>query len=104
MRRRSGGAAPSSVVYRIFETGPFKADLRKLDPSVRARLELKLRNQLYAALGQSPRFGPNIKRLSGYEPPTWRYRVGHWRLFYSIDDGEGVVFMLAAEPRDRAYR
>jgi mRNA-degrading endonuclease RelE of RelBE toxin-antitoxin system len=92
------------VVYRIFETEPFKADLRKLDPSIRARLQLKLRNQVYAALGQSPRFGPNIKRLSGYEPPTWRYRAGQWRLFYSIDDAESIVFMLAAEPRDRAYR
>jgi mRNA interferase RelE/StbE len=92
------------VAYRIFETEPFKGDLRKLDPSVRARLELKLRNQVYAALGQSPRFGPNIKRLSGYEPPTWRYRFGDWRLFYSIDDAEGIVFMLAAETRDRAYR
>ena len=92
------------MVYRIFETEPFKAALRKLDPSVRARLQLKLRNQVYAALSQSPRFGPNIKRLSGYEPPTWRYRAGPWRLFYSIDDGARVVFMLAAEPRDRAYR
>jgi mRNA interferase RelE/StbE len=92
------------VVYRIFETEPFKADLRKLDPSVRARLELKLRNQVYAALGQSPRFGPNIKRLAGHEPPTWRYRAGRWRLFYAIDDGGRIVFMLAAEARDRAYR
>ena len=102
MRRRSGGGAPSSVVYRIFATEPFKAALRKLDPSVRARLQLKLRNQVYASLSRSPRFGPNIKRLSGYEPPTWRYRAGQWRLFYSIDDGEGVAFMLAAEPRARA--
>jgi len=92
------------VAYRIFETEPFKGDLRKLDASVRARLELKLRNQVYAALGQSPRFGSNVKRLSGFEPPTWRYRFGDWRLFYSIDDAEGIVFMLAAERRDRAYR
>jgi mRNA-degrading endonuclease RelE of RelBE toxin-antitoxin system len=92
------------VAYRLFETAPFRADLRRLDPSVRARLQLKLRNQVYPALSRSPRFGPNIKRLSGYEPPTWRHRIGDWRLFYSIDDAEGIVFMLAAQPRDRAYR
>jgi mRNA-degrading endonuclease RelE of RelBE toxin-antitoxin system len=92
------------VAYRVFETVPFERDLRKLDPSVRARLQMKLRNQVYPALIESPRFGPNIKRLAGYEPPTWRYRFGDWRLFYSIDDEAGTVFMLAAEPRGRAYR
>lgn len=92
------------MAYRIFETAPFKRDLRKLDPSVGARLQMKLRNQVYPSLSRSPRFGPNIKRLAGYEPTTWRYRIGDWRLFYSIDDDESIVFMLAAEPRDRAYR
>ena len=104
MRRRSGGGVPSSVAYRVFETEPFRGDLRRLDPAIRARLELKLRNYVYSALSLSPRFGPNIKQLSGYDPTTWRYRFGDWRLFYTIEDTDGIVFMLAAERRDRAYR
>lgn len=43
------------MVFRIFETEPFKRDLGRLDRSVRARLELKMRNQVYGALRQSPR-------------------------------------------------
>jgi len=92
------------VAYRIFETQQFQKDLRALDSSLRDRLGEKLRVYVYPSIAQTPRYGPNVKRLRTYEPPTWRYRVGDWRFFYTIDDTKKIVFMLAAEPRDRAYR
>ena len=92
------------MAYRVFETEQFQKDLRKLGPSVDVRLEKKLRGHVYPALADSPRYGPNIKRLQGYEPPTWRYRVGAWRFFYTIDDAQQTVFLLTADWRSRAYR
>jgi mRNA interferase RelE/StbE len=45
----------------------------------------------------------NIKKLKGFDPKTWRYRIGAWRFFYGIDDKEQIVFMLAASHRSSAY-
>lgn len=92
------------MAYRIFETEVFRRDLARLDPPARARIEQKLRRYVYPLLKESPRFGPSIKRLQGYEPPTWRWRVGEWRFFYAINEVERIVSMLAAEHRGRAYR
>ncbi|MGZ6987454.1 MAG: type II toxin-antitoxin system RelE family toxin [Thermoanaerobaculia bacterium] len=92
------------MAYRIFETRQFQRDMEALGPDVCDRLEKKLRSHVYPHLVESPRFGPNVKRLQGFDPPTWRYRIGDWRFFFSIDDGKQIVSMLAADHRSRAYR
>ena len=50
-----------------------------------------------------PHFGPHIRKLKGYAPETWRYRIGAWRFFYEIDEHERVVSMIAASHRGSAY-
>jgi mRNA interferase RelE/StbE len=80
------------------------ADLGRLGQVAQARLEAKLREHVYPALRETPRFGPNIKRLRNWDPPTWRFRVGDWRFFYEIDEKRRIVFMLAADDRKAAYR
>ena len=90
--------------YRIFETRQFLRDLARLGPAARKRLETKLRQHVYPLLRDNPHFGPSIKRLKNWEPPTWRYRVGDWRFFYEIDEQERVVSMTAADHRREAYR
>ena len=62
----------------------------------------KLRRLVYP-LREHPHFGPHIRKLKGYAPETWRYRIGSWRFFYEIDDGERVVSMIAASHRGSAY-
>jgi mRNA interferase RelE/StbE len=104
MPRPRRGRGVSCVVYRIFETQQFQRDLEELGPAVRDGLQKKLRSHVYPYLVESPRFGPNVKRLQGFDPPTWRYRVGDWRFFFSIDDERQIVSMLAADHRSRAYR
>jgi len=96
--------AGSSPPYRIFETQQFSKDLARLGPAAEKRIEAKLRHYVYPLLRENPYFGPNIKRLKNWEPPTWRYRVGEWRFFYEIDDEERIVFMIAADHRKQAYR
>jgi mRNA interferase RelE/StbE len=90
--------------YRVFEAQQFLRDLDELDPSVQERLRVKLREHVYPHLETEPHRGPNIKRLQGWGPAAWRYRVGQWPLFYTIDDSECVVLMAAIEHRKEAYR
>jgi mRNA interferase RelE/StbE len=78
--------------------------LARLGPAAEKRIEAKLRDYVYPLLRENPYFGPNIKRLKNWTPPTWRYRVGEWRFFYEVDDEERIVFMIAADHRKQAYR
>jgi len=96
--------AGDSSPYRIFETRQFPRDLARLGPAAQKRLEAKLREHVSPTLRDNPCFGPNIKRLKHWEPPTWRYRVGDWRFFYEIDEQDQVVSMTAADHRRQAYR
>ncbi|OGQ05574.1 MAG: hypothetical protein A2W61_05405 [Deltaproteobacteria bacterium RIFCSPLOWO2_01_44_7] len=90
--------------YRIFETQQFQKDLKKLAPHRESQIQAKLNKYCYPQLKKEPHFGPNIKRLKGWEPPTWRYRIGDWRFFYEIDEKERIVFLLTVEHRREAYR
>ena len=92
-----------SSKYRIFETDQFTKDLERISRSGRGKILQKLREFVYPQLRGSPCFGSNIKKLKGFDPETWRYRIGAWRFFYEIDEGEGVVFMVAAYHRSVAY-
>lgn len=89
--------------YRIFETGQYQKDLDVLSKTALPKIEIKLKNYVYPQLKEEPRFGLNIKRLKGYVPTTWRYRIGDWRFFYEIDEEEGIVLMTAIHHRGRAY-
>ena len=89
--------------YRIFLTQGFIDDIQKISGSGFPKIDKKLRNYVYPQLGDQPHFGRNIKKIKSWEPETWRYRVGSWRLFYQIDDKEKIVFMTVAEHRSEAY-
>jgi len=98
---------PSTVVahsseFRIFETEEFKKALTGLGPP--RFLRGKLDTYVYPQLRSGPFFGPNIRKLQGYEPATWRYRIGRYRVFYSLDEAERIVFVLTIDDRKDAYR
>lgn len=89
--------------FRIFETDQFLDDLEKISPARRGKIEAKLREFVYPQLRAQPYFGPNIKKLRGFKPETWRYRIGPYRFFYAVDDKERVVSMVAADSRQAGY-
>jgi len=89
--------------YRIFETEQFQKDLKKIAMSGQRQVTQKLVKFVYPHQREHPHFGPNIKKLKGFDPETWRYRIGAWRFFYEIDDKENIVYMLAASHRSCAY-
>jgi mRNA interferase RelE/StbE len=89
--------------YKIFETEQFRSDIEKLPKKIRTTIENKIRMYMYPQLGNEPNCGLNIKKLKNYTPPTWRYRIGNYRIFYGIDEAESLVSILTIDLRKDAY-
>jgi mRNA interferase RelE/StbE len=89
--------------FRIFETDQFQKDLKEISRSGLSKLAVKLHEHVYPQLRSNPATGPNIKRLKGQYSGIWRYRIGAWRFFYTIDEADRTVSMIAAAHRSRAY-
>ncbi len=90
--------------FRIFETEEFQKRLGKLPAQTSRQIQEKLREQVYPQLRKEPFFGPHIKKLRDYSPDLWRYRIGAFRVFYSVDEEERVVSLLTIVQRRDAYR
>ena len=90
--------------YRLFETRTFQRDLDRLGPQTARRIRETLASRVYPVLRATPRSVPSAARLRDWDPPTWRIRIGDWRVFYEIDDEQAIVFLTAADNRKDAYR
>ena len=90
--------------FRIFETEEFEKKLCKLDARAARFVCQKLTEYVYPLLCSDPFHGPNIKKLKGYDPAIWRYRIGKFRVFFMVDQTERIVFMLSIDHRRDAYR
>lgn len=89
--------------YRLFETDEFLKQLKKLGLA-QGSVYKKMQTYVYPQLKMQPYVGLNIKKLVGYSPSTWRYRIGRYRLFYLVDDSELIVSLLTIEARKETYR
>jgi mRNA interferase RelE/StbE len=89
--------------YRIFETEEFIKRVRKLESKDASFIQKKANSYVYPQLRKEPHFGNNIKKLRGYEPATWRYRIGKFRIFYAVDENEGIIYILTIDYREDAY-
>ncbi len=90
--------------FKIFETKEFLKQLGKLPLNESAFLRNKLNGYIYPHLRIEPFYGKNIKKLRGYSPDTWRYRIGSFRVFYIADRKEHIVFILTIDARRNAYK
>ncbi|WP_254564324.1 type II toxin-antitoxin system RelE/ParE family toxin [Oscillatoria sp. HE19RPO] len=60
--------------------------------------------QCLQQLEQNPRSHPNIKSLKGDLAGFYRYRIGDYRIIYSIEDEVVRVFVVAIAHRSQAYK
>ena len=90
--------------YRIFETDEFRLSLDRLDSEQKRFVESKLKKYVYPQIKEQPYYGTNIKKLQGYTPETWRYRIGQFRLFYGIDESKRIVGIVTIDYRKDAYK
>ena len=87
--------------YRIAETETFQ---KKMESASFRRQYPRIVKTIYPRLRSNPSYGPNIKRLRGELSAVFRYRIGDYRLFYSIDAQRDTVFVLDPVHRKDAYR
>lgn len=91
-----------SSEYRIAETEEFQRTLRK-NKSLQ-KLYRRVVEVVYPMLRREPHFGPNIKRLKGEFSDFYRYRIGDYRLFYTIEEVDVVVVVADLRSRRNACR
>ena len=89
--------------YKIFETDEFQKRIKKISKRDKSFIKKKLLQYIYPQLKEEPHYGNNIKKLVNYDPETWRYRIGKYRLFYFIDEEEKVVYVISIDLRKDAY-
>ncbi len=90
--------------YKLFETEEFIERIEEFSKVEKSFLQRKLKSYVYPQLKLEPHFGQNIKKLIDYVPPTWRYRIGKFRIFYSLDEKLKIVSMLTIDFRKDAYK
>ena len=90
--------------YRIFETDEFTKSLMKLSKKNVSFIRKKSASYVYPQIKKEPCFGKNIKKLRDYDPDTWRYRLGKFRLFYTVDYEKRIIYVLTIDFRKDAYR
>lgn len=101
MRKPGADASPE---FRIFETDELQKRLRQLTVIDSRFIRRKLIEYVYPQLRKDPFFGLNVKKLKGYNPETWRYRIGRFRVFYLIDQAEQIVSIISVDSRRDAYK
>ena len=89
--------------YKIFETDEFQKRIAKISKRDKTFIEKKLTQYIYPQLKEEPHYGNNIKKLVNYNPETWRYRIGKYRLFYVIDKKDKIVYVISIDLRKDAY-
>jgi len=82
---------------RLIVSQGARRDLRRLSRGVAERVAAPIE-----MLAENPR-PPGCRLLRDYHPPTWRVRVGDWRILYEINDDAGTVTVTGVRHRSKAY-
>ena len=90
-----------SEEFQIAETSTFK---KRVETRGFQQYYKKLIENVYPRLKVNPYYGPNIKRLKGDLKSVFRYRIGDYRLFYTVDPERKYVFILTLENRKDSYK
>ncbi len=83
-------------MYRVVIPRPVQKDIAKLGPTTGRRVLAAING-----LAQDPR-PPGCLKLTGR--PSWRIRVGDYRVIYDIDDDAQTVTIRVVDNRSEAYR
>lgn len=86
--------------FKIAETETFQKNIQSPKYSF---LYKKIKEYVYPLLRENPYFGPNIKRLKGAYKEVYRFRIGDYKLFYTISEETVIIFILDVKNRKDAY-
>lgn len=83
------------MTYGVLFTGEAARRIRKLDRSIKDRVEKAIDR-----LAEHPELG---KPLTGLLSDRWSYRVGDWRILYRIRKSALIVLVLTVGHRINVY-
>ena len=87
--------------FKIAETVHFRKQIDSLNSK---KLYSKIESFIYPQFRRNPFFGPNIKKLKGELEGYYRFRIGGYRLFYTVDKQKVIVFILGIADRKDSYK
>jgi mRNA interferase RelE/StbE len=87
------------VTYNVRLSPPAVRAYHHLDPSIRSQIQTGL-----DALRSHPTAGPKVKRLKGRLRDYYRYRIGDYRIVYTIVQREHAVYVDYIQHRKDIYR
>lgn len=90
-----------STDFRIAETDTF---IKKIGKADFRDAYNKIVDYVYPQLRKNPFYGPNIKRLKGDFSGVYRYRIGRYRLFYSVEIDRVILFIINISHRRESYK
>ena len=89
----------SDGTFDVQLTDEAAAHYNALDANMTRRV-----NEAIDLLVQNPFFGRNIVKLKGEYAGQYRYRVGSYRIVYSVDTQRRMCIIRGIYQRGRAYR
>ena len=87
------------MTYKVQLSPHAARQYKKLDPSVKPHISAGI-----DLLGHSPLAGGNIKRLKGRLHEYYRYRVGDYRIVYTVGQRDRAVYIDYIQHRKDVYR
>ena len=93
-----------SSEYGIFETAGFLRIIGKLSKADARAIRAKLTKHVHPQLREQPFSGANIRKLRGFAADVWRYRIGRFRVFYTVEESQRVVSIVSVDDRKNACR
>jgi mRNA interferase RelE/StbE len=86
------------MTYRVRLTEEARDVYKRVDTQLAKKLV-----RCFTTLKVTPRRHPNIKSLKGKFAGCYRYRLGDYRVIYSVDDKKLEVIILVIAHRSEAY-
>ena len=85
-------------MYRVILSTKARRFYEKADASFQKKLD-----RCFDTLKETPRKHGNIKILHGKWKSYYRYRIGDWRVIYTVDEKGRVVVVAVISHRGGAY-
>ena len=87
------------MTYKVLLSPHAAKAHQKFDPSIKPQIQSGI-----DALGRNPIHGSKIKRLKGRLSEYYRYRVGDYRIVYTVNQKNRLVFVDYIQHRKDVYR
>ena len=87
------------MTYKVQLSPHAARQYKKLDPSIKFSIQVGI-----DALTHTPLTGSNIKQLKGRLHDYYRYRVGDYRIAYTVNHPDRLVYVDYIQHRKDVYR